>query len=120
MEREANAADSVPRGGINSPRHMEGAGPSLDEGRQSPPKSPVREEKFQIHREINPSPGARDPIPPIRGEISPSPGSATGQNPAPDREMPSPTGRPVRAAAEAAKATITQMIVDPFHRRKKT
>ena len=120
MEREAITADSVPRGVINSPRHMAGAGPSLDEGRQSPPKSPVREEKFQIHREINPSPGARDPIPPIRGEISPSPGSATGQNPAPDREMPSPTGRPVRAAAEAAKATITQMIVDPFHRRKKT
>ena len=118
---EAITADSAPREVLTPPRHMAGAEQSTDEGRQSPPKSPVREEeKFRIQREINPSLNTRDSIPPVRGEVSPSYGSITGQNPVPDREIPSPDARPVRAAATAAKVSITQMIVDPFHRRKKT
>ena len=94
-----------------------GAEQNLEEGGQSPPPSPVgeEEEKFQINREINSPSNPRSRSPPVRGAVVPSFEGVPDQNPVPDEARPPQTGKPISAAAEAAKASLAQMIVDPFH-----
>jgi len=99
-----------------------GAEPDLQEGGQSPPLSPAREgaeEKFQINQEINSPPNSPSSSPPVRGAVMPSFEGVPSQNPVPDESRTPRTGRPSRAAAEAAKGKIAQMILDPFYRKKK-
>ena len=99
-----------------------GAEPDLQEGGQSPPLSPAREgaeEKFQINQEINSPSNSPSSSPPVRGAVMPSFEGVPSQNPVPDESRTPRTGRPSRAAAEAAKGKIAQMILDPFYRKKK-
>ena len=96
------------------PRPLSETGAARDstEGEQSPHNLPeLGERKFRVGEEIH--------TPPIRGETTPLQEEVPGPSSEPNIDTQPVVTRPQRAAAAAAKPTITQMIVDPFHRKKK-
>ena len=120
MERET-ISPGAPSGELNIPSNPPpGADYETLRESQGPENPPEQEErKFQIRSESENFHRIREPAPPVRGTETPSTGEIPGQSPEPDRDLSHPARRSVRPAALEAKKSIRQMVIDPFHRKRK-